>query len=77
MKNMLIVHLTVNDSSFQLDALGTIMSMVLFTYPFLFISNARDFYHQRRRDSTSSFSVGLPVANAPDVLQPCGLLYYP
>ena len=22
-------------------------------------------------------SVGLPVANAPDVLQPCGLLYYP
>jgi len=21
-------------------------------------------------------SVGLPVANAPDVLQPCGLLYY-
>ena len=23
------------------------------------------------------FSVGLPVANAPDVLQPCGLLYYP
>jgi hypothetical protein len=23
------------------------------------------------------FSVGLPVANAQDVLQPCGLLYYP
>jgi hypothetical protein len=23
------------------------------------------------------FSVGLPVANAPDVPQPCGLLYYP
>jgi hypothetical protein len=23
------------------------------------------------------FSVGLPVANAPDVLQPRGLLYYP
>jgi hypothetical protein len=23
------------------------------------------------------FSVGLPVANAPDVLQPCGLLYNP
>ena len=22
-------------------------------------------------------SVGLPVANAPDVLQPCGLLYHP
>ena len=22
-------------------------------------------------------SVGLPVANAPDVLLPCGLLYYP
>ena len=22
-------------------------------------------------------SAGLPVANAPDVLQPCGLLYYP
>ena len=22
-------------------------------------------------------SVGLPVANAPDVLQPCDLLYYP
>ena len=22
-------------------------------------------------------SVGLPVVNAPDVLQPCGLLYYP
>ena len=22
-------------------------------------------------------SVGLPVANAPDVLQPCGLLYFP
>ena len=22
-------------------------------------------------------SVGLPVANAPDVLQTCGLLYYP
>ena len=22
-------------------------------------------------------SVGLPVFNAPDVLQPCGLLYYP
>ena len=22
-------------------------------------------------------SVGLPVAIAPDVLQPCGLLYYP
>jgi hypothetical protein len=22
-------------------------------------------------------SVGLPIANAPDVLQPCGLLYYP
>jgi len=22
-------------------------------------------------------SVGLPVAKAPDVLQPCGLLYYP
>jgi len=22
-------------------------------------------------------SVGLPVANATDVLQPCGLLYYP
>jgi len=22
-------------------------------------------------------SVGLPVANALDVLQPCGLLYYP
>ena len=22
-------------------------------------------------------SVGLPVANAPDVLQPCGLFYYP
>ena len=22
-------------------------------------------------------SVWLPVANAPDVLQPCGLLYYP
>jgi hypothetical protein len=22
-------------------------------------------------------SIGLPVANAPDVLQPCGLLYYP
>ena len=22
-------------------------------------------------------SVGLPVANAPDVLQLCGLLYYP
>ena len=22
-------------------------------------------------------SVGLPVANTPDVLQPCGLLYYP
>jgi hypothetical protein len=22
-------------------------------------------------------SVGLPVANAPDVLQSCGLLYYP
>jgi hypothetical protein len=21
--------------------------------------------------------LGLPVANAPDVLQPCGLLYYP
>ena len=27
--------------------------------------------------SSSSFSVGLPVANAPDVLQPFGLLYYP
>jgi hypothetical protein len=26
--------------------------------------------------SSSSFC-GLPVANAPDVLQPCGLLYYP
>ena len=23
------------------------------------------------------FSVGLPVANAPDVLQPCDLFYYP
>ena len=22
-------------------------------------------------------SVGLPVANVPDALQPCGLLYYP
>jgi hypothetical protein len=22
-------------------------------------------------------SVGLPVANAPDLFQPCGLLYYP
>jgi hypothetical protein len=22
-------------------------------------------------------SIGLPVANAPDILQPCGLLYYP
>ena len=22
-------------------------------------------------------SVGLPVANVPDVLQPCGLFYYP
>ena len=32
------------------------------------------FYHTR---SVLLFSVGLPVANAPDVLQPCGLLYYP
>ena len=35
-----------------------------------------------RRDEDNSLllhllSVGLPVANAPDVLQPCGLLYYP
>jgi len=29
------------------------------------------------RDSFFFFSIGLPVANAPDVLQPCGLLYYP
>ena len=27
--------------------------------------------------SSSSSSVGLQVATAPDVLQPCGLLYYP
>jgi phosphatidylserine synthase len=27
--------------------------------------------------SSSSSFCGLPVANAPDVLQPCGLLYYP
>jgi hypothetical protein len=26
---------------------------------------------------SSSSSIGLPVANAPDVLHPCGLLYYP
>jgi len=37
---------------FNLYALGTIVGMVLFTYPFLFISNKKDFYHQRRRDST-------------------------
>ena len=29
------------------------------------------------RSSLLLLSVGLPVANAPDVLQPCGLLYYP
>jgi hypothetical protein len=27
------------------------------------------------RPNVLFFSVGLPVANAPDVLQPCGLLY--
>jgi hypothetical protein len=27
--------------------------------------------------ATLLLSVGLPVANAPDVLQPCGLFYYP
>ena len=36
--------------------------------------------HSINKNKTSSsffFSVGLPVANATDVLQPCGLLYYP
>ena len=30
-----------------------------------------------RPPSSLLLFVGLPVANAPDVLQPCGLLYYP
>jgi hypothetical protein len=40
------------------------------------------FGHVQRMSDTRTvllllLAVGLPVANAPDVLQPCGLLYYP
>jgi hypothetical protein len=33
--------------------------------------------HQLYESLLLLLSIGLPVANAPDVLQPCGLLYYP
>ena len=42
----------------------------------LFIKQCSVILLQLLRSSSSS-SVWLPVAKAPDVLQPCGLLYYP
>ena len=47
----------------------------------VYITEVESVYSAVRTESIYNtyvlLSVGLPVANAPDVLQPCGLLYYP